>query len=149
MQKSYHTKLQRPTFLYYYQTATFLTCNEWVDHELPSKQWAWILGIVIIALVSKVCRLVVFSKMCLFCAVLIAFALCVLELPGYPAPRKIDPFSKVPPSKSMLLLSLHQLFRPNVYLLQVGIILIMLQVPHIAKRKWAEFFLIFKYLHLQ
>ena len=34
--------------------------------------------------------------MCLFCAVLIAFALCVLELPGYPAPRKIDAFSKVP-----------------------------------------------------
>ena len=47
-------------------------------------------------------------------------------------------------NKSMLLLSLHQLFRPNVYLLQVGIILIMLQVPHIAKGKWAEFFLNFQ-----
>ena len=34
--------------------------------------------------------------MFLCCAVLIAFAFCVLELPGYPAPRKIDAFSKVP-----------------------------------------------------
>ena len=149
MQKSYHTKLQRPTFLYYYQTATFLTCNEWVDHELPSKQWAWILGIVIIALVSKVCLLVVFSKMCLFCAVLIAFCLVCAWTPWLPSTAQNRSIFKSTTSKSMLLLSLHQLFRPNVYLLQVGIILIMLQVPHIAKRKWAEFFLIFKYLHLQ
>ena len=121
MQKSYHTKLQRPTFLYYYQTATFLTCNEWVDHELPSKQWAWILGIVIIALVSKVCLLVVgiFKNVPILRS---AHCLCLVcaWTPWLPSTAQNRCIFKSTTNKSMLLLSLHQLFRPNVYLLQVG-----------------------------
>ena len=122
MQKSYHTKLQRPTFLYYYQTATFLTCNEWVDHELPSKQWAWIHGIVIIVLVSKVCRLVVgiFKNDSML---LSAHCLCLVcaWTPWLPSTAQNRCIFKSTTNKSMPLLSLHQLFRPIVYLLQVGI----------------------------
>ena len=75
-----------------------------------------------------------------------AHCLCLVcaWTPWLPSTAQNRSIFKSTTSKSMLLLSLHQLFRPNVYLLQVGIILIMLQVPHIAKRKWAEFFFNFQ-----
>ena len=46
--------------------------------------WAWILGVVITTLVSKVCLLVALSKMCLFCAVLIALCSFKGVIPLYP-----------------------------------------------------------------
>ena len=62
--------------------------------QLLRGQMAWIFGVVIIALVSKVRLCIYFAQCLLPCTHLNAVA--QIRFPGYPALRKIDAFSKVP-----------------------------------------------------